>query len=538
MLFLLIAAALAASLRIEMPAREITVGRTIDVEVQLSGAATNGQPVLSVQQGLRLQFTGTSRSISQVNMQRTEILRYQYRLVAVTEGEWTIGPASLEIGGEVLIAPPVTIKVVPRAEGEQAAADVVGTYSDREPYAGELGVYRFQYRRRGQVLDARWTPPEFPGFVESRDAETQQREYAMLEDGVRVSVQEVFVPLIAMQSGPQTIGPALLTVQVPNPDARGRRQSIFGFSGGTLQETYATRPIDIAIRPLPEEGRPEDFSGLVGHLTLSVSASEQRIRMGESVTLEVRIAGTGQLSGMELPMPDQVGFRVYDDAAEFSAHVNEGRYRSVAVFRRALVPEQEGALIIPPVELTVFDPDEERYVTLRSNPIELDVLAGEAGMGEVTRFTEGDGRRPVEALSDDILPPPGSVTVRDHRLSAVLPWLVGAPALVSLSLIGLWGRRRRPGPPPGRSLTEQLDDLPAEPDARLAAVEDIFRQAAALRLGREAPGLTRDDVAALGEAAEVLYVDLSRARYGGEIDVALEARVRRFVDEQMRGEGV
>ena len=122
-----------------------------------------------------------------------------------------------------------------------------------------------------------------------------------------------------MQPGSQTIGPALLTVQLPDPDARRRRQSIFGFSGGTIRETYATRPVDVAIRPLPEVGRPADFSGLVGHMELSVSVSEQRIALGESVTQEVRIAGTGQLLGMELPMPEQDGFRVYDDAAEFSA---------------------------------------------------------------------------------------------------------------------------------------------------------------------------------------------------------------------------
>ncbi|MDG1481911.1 MAG: BatD family protein [Myxococcota bacterium] len=528
-LLLLIAAALAASLRIEVPATELMVGRTISIEVQLSGAATNDQPVLSVDEGLRLQFAGTSRSVSQVNMRRTEVLRYQYSLVAVAEGEWTVGPASLEVGGQVLVAPPVTVTVVPRASGEQAA-DVIGTYSDRSPYVGEVGVFQFEYRRRGQVLEARWTPPAFPGFAESREAETQQREYAVLEDGVRVSVQEVYVPLIAMQPGPQTIGPALLTVQLPDPDSRRRRQSIFGFSGGTIQETYATQPIDVAIRPLPTEGRPEGFSGLVGAMKLSVRVSEERIRMGESVTLEVRIASTGALAGMTLPMPEQDGFRVYDDAAEFSANVSEGRYRSVAVFRRALVPEQAGALVVPPVELTVFNPDEERYVTLRSDPIALDVLDGESGMGEITSFSEGDGSRPIAELSADILPPSGSVTVRDHRLYAVLPLLLSAPGAALLGLVGLWGYRRRPREAPGATLTEQLSALPTAPTARLAAVEDIFRQAAAQRLSTDAPGLTREDVAALGAAAEALYTDLSRARYGGDIDAALEARVRRFVE--------
>ena len=230
-------------------------------------------------------------------------------------------------------------------------------------------------------------------------------------------------------------------------------------------------------------------------------------------------------------MPEQDGFRVYDDAAEFSAHVNEGRYRSVAVFRRALVPEQEGQLTIPPVELTVFDPDAESYVTLRSDPIALDVRAGEAGMAEVSRFSDGDGKRAIEALSDDILPPPGGATIRDRRLSAALPALLGIPLLAGLGLVGLWGYRRRPAQALGPSLAAQLSDLPADPAQRLARVEDIFRQAAAQRLGKDAPGLTGEDVAALGELAAALYADLSRARYGGELDAALEDRVRAFVGE-------
>ena len=55
-------------------------------------------------------------------------------------------------------------------------------------------------------------------------------------------------------------------------------------------------------------------------------------------------------------------------------------------------------------------------------PVTISVLPGEEGAGEVTSFSEGVQRRDVEALGDDILPAPGDVRLRDHRLAAALPW--------------------------------------------------------------------------------------------------------------------
>jgi hypothetical protein len=110
------------------------------------------------------------------------------------------------------------------------------------------------------------------------------------------------------------------------------------------------------------------------------------------------------------------------------------------------------------------------------------------------------------------------------RALAALPAL----ALVGQSLQSVRGRRAAD---PARRLRERLAALPAEPSARLAALEDLTREAAALRLGRPAPGLDAEAIAPLGEAAARLYTDLLAARYGGGQIDDLERRVRAFVEE-------
>jgi hypothetical protein len=74
-------------------------------------------------------------------------------------------------------------------------------------------------------------------------------------------------------------------------------------------------------------------------------------------------------------------------------------------------------------------------------------------------------------------------------------------------------------------------DLPDEAEGRLAGLERIFREEAARRLRRPEPGLTREDVAALGEEAVALYRELDQARYRGAGELP-EARVRAWVERR------
>lgn len=95
-----------------------------------------------------------------------------------------------------------------------------------------------------------------------------------------------------------------------------------------------------------------------------------------------------------------------------------------------------------------------------------------------------------------------------------------------LSLVG-WFRGR--GVDPRSALRSQLKALPTEPAARLAALERVFREAAAFKLGVPAPAVNLDALEALGDEWTMLYQDLDQARYGGGDAGSIEARVKRIV---------
>jgi hypothetical protein len=172
-------------------------------------------------------------------------------------------------------------------------------------------------------------------------------------------------------------------------------------------------------------------------------------------------------------------------------------------------------------------------VTVSTRPVQLQVAPGEEGGGVVTSYVEQDTdqRTAVESTGEDILPVSRSGGVGNRTVAASLPYMVGSALLpgVVWMLLGLVGLVSGREIDPKTAIKARLKALPSDPDQRLAALESLFRDGAALRLGVPAPSLSLEQVERLGDEAVALYADLERVRYGGGDADALEARVRRFV---------
>ena len=543
MIWVLIATAWAGELALQLETRELVVGQAVPIKLAVINGRPDAEPVLPVSEGLLAQFQGQSSRTMMVNFETTRTIEYNYQLAALKPGTWTVGPVELVVDGEMLRASAIQIEVG-EPPATQGAAPVVATLSDDAPVLGQVVVYRFQFQYDRPLVNARWTRPEFPGFVEEVNAEAVQREYELLQDGKPVKVQTIEVPLVAAGSGPQRIGPAGLTAQFRTQRRRGRRTSIdelfgdspFGLRGTTETQTFATEAIPVDIRPLPLDSQPPGFSGLVGRFKVRVMPSATEVKLGESVTLTIEVVGDGTLAAFKLPpVSSDAGFRAYDDAPEIDTKLLDGRFRSRMTLRRAVVPEAEGSLVIPPVSFVTFDPEAAQYVEVASESLVLEVLPGEEGGGVITSFAEpgSDQRTDVLSVGEDIMPVDGGQRIADRTARGALPALIGVVAVPGTLwtglLLGAWWRRRTPDP--SLLLRRRLAALPEARDERLGELEAIFREAAALRLNVAAPGLDVQTVATLGEAPEALYQDLERARYGGGPVDDLEARVRAFIQE-------
>ena len=544
MILALIPAALAAELALQIDTRELVVGQAVPVKLQVINGSVSGRPELPVGEGLLSQYQGSSQQHVMVNFKSTRITEYTYQVAATQKGVWRVGPVDLLVSGEPMHADAIEVAVgdPPVSQGTDP---VVATLSDERPYVGQVVVYRFQFKYDRPLVNARWTRPEFSGFVEEVNTEATQREFQMMDGGRPYTVQTIEVPLVASGTGVQTISPAALTAQFQaerRNKRRRRRRSIddlfgdspFGLHGSTETLTLATKVVPVNIQPLPMDEQPADFSGLVGQFKATMKSGQTQVKMGESVTLEYTLTGDGTLAGFGLPKaPDGAGFRIYDDEPEVDTKLADGRFRSRLTLRRAVVPEVVGPLTIPSIDVTTFSPKQQAYVTVSTRPVQLQVAPGEEGGGVVTSYVaqDADQRTAVESTGEDILPVSRAGAVGNRTLAAAFPYLVSGalfPGLLWL-LLGIVGLVSGRTIDPKTILKARLKALPADPAQRLAALESLFRDAAALRLGVAAPSLSLEQVEGIGDDAAALYADLERVRYGGGDADELEARVRRFV---------
>jgi hypothetical protein len=203
----------------------------------------------------------------------------------------------------------------------------------------------------------------------------------------------------------------------------------------------ATEPVEIEVVPLPDEGRPASFTGLVGDLDLSASLDKTQATTNEALTYRLQISGEGNLR--TLPEPDIAfpnDFEVYPPELSESIDRSGGRVSGSRIYEYVLIPRSPGTRTIPSVEYGYFDPRQGRYAAAASDPIRVTVT-GEAVSGPIIG---GRGRGAITTLREDIrfirVAAPKFVRQDQSLMSTPGFWVVLLVPLVALS--GAVGVRR------------------------------------------------------------------------------------------------
>lgn len=131
------------------------------------------------------------------------------------------------------------------------------------------------------------------------------------------------------------------------------------------------RAARITILPLPEEGRPAEFTGAIGRFTLRASAEPRELVQGASLKLSLALEGEGDLSRCEPPdLHDLAGFHLQGSLVE------RGAARLEAVYD--LAPLDARVLEVPAIRFAYFDTTPPAgYRTIESQPIPIVVRAPE-----------------------------------------------------------------------------------------------------------------------------------------------------------------
>ncbi len=201
------------------------------------------------------------------------------------------------------------------------------------------------------------------------------RSLAVAGEPLQVAVTELAGGRLRVELAWQLLANAPGSLSLAAPRVRYAYASDFerGLLGGRrpknrLDGLAEAAPIALELRELPSSDRPPDFGGAVGQFQIEAHANRTRVEVGESVLVELRITGDGDLVGFDAPNYGQLpGFDLLGQLEKESADAR------VLVYEFA--PRAGSITEIPPLRFVSFDPQGGgRYHVQATAPLPLDVI--------------------------------------------------------------------------------------------------------------------------------------------------------------------
>jgi hypothetical protein len=499
-----------------------------------------------------------------------------YALTAGWAGRIQLPPVTVTIDGKTYQTNPVEVNIL--QPGTTDKLDLEVKLSDTTCYVGQPVIMTVNFYILADIGDFQFNIPPFSSnafYVENPDLATKGAKQYRLSTGIIITVSQYRVThkgrdsilltfskvLIPRHAGRIQLAPTSVSADVA-VGRQKRRGSIFdNFFGRTQYKRFMvkSKPLSLSVQPLPQEGKPAEFYGLVGRYGISALASPTEVNRGDPITLTIKIGPNKYLKPVQWPALEQIpemaqNFKI---PSEKSSPTIEKGYK---IFTQTIRPSNNNVTRIPPIPLAFFDVDKGEYVVAKTDPIKLNVTP-------TKKLTDADlqGRdfapasKEVEAIRKGLSANYENLEILTNQsfspLAAAISlpyatiWALPFTALIASSLIKLFthttpekiaaGRRRRACANATARLKKIAHDTSNKPHELLVAA---MKQYIGQRFDRTAGSLTSHDchgiiLAATNDAqAADIYRDIidncESARYAAadaDINSAKIAKVIKLI---------
>jgi len=384
----------------------------------------------------------TNSSIRMINGRTTMSITYTYTylLQATREGTFNIPAATVSVNGKQAESNTLSIKVVknPNVPGGQASGNsgqprgggqggnsgvssndvyVKAFVSNANPLQGEGIVVTYKIFTKVAIAQVNINKaPSFSGFWSqnlTKDNEKLQQSRQMIdgEQYVVADLKKYF--LFPLKSGKLVIDPLeLQCVAQVRKQTKTRtgdpffddffNDSFFNSGVANVEKNLKSNPLVISVRPLPEEGKPADFSGAVGSFTFRAEMDKTHLKTNEAVTLKCTVSGKGNIQlidKMNISFPPD--FEGYDPKVTSDVQSTGSGVAGNQIFEYLMIPRKPGKFKINPISFSYFDLDKKRYVTLTSPEFNLDVEKGSGDTGPMLTYA-GANKEDIKYIGSDI----------------------------------------------------------------------------------------------------------------------------------------
>ena len=333
---------------------------------------------------------GPNQSVSNmwVNGKRTFSKIYSYFLSPIKKGSVTIGQATIEIDNKIYKTLPVKISVSESVSISKDPSDpnyvvnenlhLVAEVSNISPYLNEGTsiIYKLYYSPQINVTNVgEIETPEFENFwSQNIKIPRLQIERGSYKGDNYNFVTWKKIVLYPQKSGKLEVLPLSLDVSVDVPT---NRRDFFGnriYNQVSKKVTAGKRSINVKVLPL---NAPESFNGAVGKFDIKLKTNKTELNASESLQATVKVSGNGNLKLFSTPsikVPSSL--EKYDPEYNEKVSTNLTGMKGFISNTYTLVPQFQGKYPIKPVEFTFFNPKSNKYETIYSDEIIINVLEG------------------------------------------------------------------------------------------------------------------------------------------------------------------
>lgn len=141
------------------------------------------------------------------------------------------------------------------------------------------------------------------------------------------------------------------------------------------EEAEASTPVvNLTVKPLPTEGKPENFSGMVGNYTFKADIDSTKLKVGEALTLNISISGDGLPGSVTDPkLPNFEDFRSVPPETNITKKISGNKVITTKTTKVFLYPKKKGEFTIPEITYSWFDPAKKKYESASAGPWTIEV---------------------------------------------------------------------------------------------------------------------------------------------------------------------
>lgn len=369
---------------------KVELGSSLQLALTIKGSKKPSKPFqLPEMEGFESKYLDKSSThISFINGVYSLSNSFVYELYPLKTGRFQIPSFKTTISGKEYATQPIDIEVLDAgtvSSNKQNQSDTPVPLNDRifvslsasknqvylnekvpitiDVFSNELTIQNIQY-------------PEFEHIGFSVGDYKEPNRYQRVINGVQYDVVRFETSVYPTRAGDLSLGPATLACSLLFKQSSSKNLgSIFGddFFDGFF-ETYNTRTItlesadevSIKVLPLPEEGKPKDFSGAVGQFDFDVSVSPKELKEGDPITLKIKVSGEGNLDAITMPsLKENETFETYNPEIDTE--------NGAKTLKQVVIPKTDKVKEFPAIKFAYFDEKKQQYQTITEGPFPITV---------------------------------------------------------------------------------------------------------------------------------------------------------------------